>query len=402
MLGANAGSNVGATTTVATSCGSGGNNSDVWWVFTSTELCTATYQFDTNGSVLSDTVMGLWDACGGTELECDDDDGDGLRSLIQYDLDPGQTVWISVQDWASSVSQNDITLNVTLVAGPATGACCLEDATCMDGLNQCECEDVGGVYQGDDVLCDGGAIPPLTFFRCDSPFEDISGTGTAGPAGDDVGLLVPLGFAFNFYAVNHTDITISTNGYLTFGPDGTDFSNDPIPNTTDPNDLIAPFWDDYRTSDGGEIHYQTLGSSPNRRFIAQWTAIAEFATPSDTATFQAVLYEGSNCIEFRYGPLVGIPSSAGDVTIGIEDPAGTSGVALDAATIAEGDCWRICPQEVPIPPVDCIGRCCFGNPAAPSCDEISESACSAPRRLLECRPRLQRPLPAGLRTLLHP
>ncbi len=39
---------------------------------------------------------------------------------------------------------------------------------------------------------------------------------------------------------------ISSNGYLTFGSSGNDYSNDPIPSSSQPNDIIAPYWDDLK------------------------------------------------------------------------------------------------------------------------------------------------------------
>ena len=75
-------------------------------------------------------------------------------------------------------------------------------------------------------------------------WEDISTVGTLGPAGDDESVLVSLPIGFSFYGQVKTSLKISTNGYLTFGNDGTDYSNDPIPTLLDPNDYIAPFWHD--------------------------------------------------------------------------------------------------------------------------------------------------------------
>ena len=182
---------------------------------------------------------------------------------------------------------------------------------------------------------------------CASAFEDISGTGTLAPvasASDDDGDVgISLGFSFDFFGDPHTTVNIASNGYLTFGSDVSDFTNDDIPDALDPNDLIAPFWDNLSPNNGGTVHYETrVGPT---RFIAQWTDVPEFTTIGAN-TFQAVLFEGSNCIEFRYGAFTATPGTppAADVTIGIENQDGTDGIQIDGATIAPGSCVSFCPS----------------------------------------------------------
>jgi hypothetical protein len=184
---------------------------------------------------------------------------------------------------------------------------------------------------------------------CTNGFEDISATGTPGPVGDDSGVVAPLGFSFNFYGDAHTEIGMSTNGYLSFGPDLTDFSNDPIPTSTDPNDLMAVLWDDLIVDGIGTTHYETRGTAPDRRFIAQWTNVRQLGN-SDSNTFQAILFEGSNCIEFRYGAFTPEQFS-GDYTMGVENQDGTDGEAIDPQTVQEGDCISFCPLFTD--PIEC-------------------------------------------------
>jgi hypothetical protein len=230
---------------------------------------------------------------------------------------------------------------VAEVACIPTGAGCLPDASCVDGVTQIDIEAMGGTYQGDGTVCGGGLTGWTGFGDCANAFEDISGSGTELILGDDHGIIVPIGFNFNFWGVVHGDIAVCSNGYLTFGEDLTDFSNDDIPDDYDPNDYIAPFWDDLAPNQGGTVHYQTLGTDPNRRFIAQWTGVPQYYT-YDSNTFQAVLFEGSNCIEFRYG-VVTAESYDGDYTIGIESPDGTDGYSVPGSEAADGVCKSICP-----------------------------------------------------------
>ena len=63
------------------SCSSGGAGADEWYSFTLDADATVTIEtLDVDG--ISDTVLGLFNSCDGEEIECDDDDGDGLLSKI--------------------------------------------------------------------------------------------------------------------------------------------------------------------------------------------------------------------------------------------------------------------------------------------------------------------------------
>ncbi|XHC25814.1 MAG: hypothetical protein ACFHWZ_02360 [Phycisphaerales bacterium] len=46
--------------------------------------------------------------------------------------------------------------------GPSTGACCLNDGSCVE-LSQATCDAVGGTYQGDDSLCADASCPAPCF-----------------------------------------------------------------------------------------------------------------------------------------------------------------------------------------------------------------------------------------------
>jgi hypothetical protein len=299
--------------------------------------------YDTKISVFCGTCDALT-CVGGNDDNCSDGSS-GLLSTVDWCSQSGASYYILVHGFSSGEGPFELTVSddgtpcIPDVLCIPIGACCL-GGQCVDALTQDECESDGGSYQGDDTSCAGGFIG-WTVEACNGDFMDISGTGTPGPTGDDGGLTVPIGFTFNFYGDAHSEIGMGTNGYLTFGSDLTDFSDDAIPNTNDPNDLIAPLWDDYVVDGSGATHYQTMGDAPDRMFIAQWTNVRQFAG-SDANTFQAILYEGSNCIQFRYGEF-----NTSDYTVGVENQDGTDGASVP--TVAPGECWSFCPNfEDPI------------------------------------------------------
>jgi hypothetical protein len=247
-----------------------------------------------------------------------------------------------------------------------TGACCLSDGSCVDGITQADCEAEGGEYQGDGTTCQGGFLGYVAE-TCDNPFVDISQTGTEAPNAsnsDDDGDVVGMGFAFTFFGNTYNEVGVASNGYLTFGGDLSDFTNDPIPTPEDPNDAIFPWWDDWSPNQGGTVVYQEF-ADPNR-FMVQWTDVPHFSG-SGNATFQAILFE-SGVIEFRYGDPLNLDSP----TVGIENIDGTDGVAVDPAGIGPGSCYRFVPQFED--PIEC-------EPAPTGIEGtlvIKQGACPAP------------------------
>src|SRR5262249_20346249 len=158
------------------------------------------------------------------------------------------------------------------------------------------------VYLGDGSDC--GDFTYSGPFTCNNPFEDISATGTpvsvpppgAPNLGDDGFVTgIPIGFTFNYFGDSKTEVSIASNGFISFGTDGLGTFMPPLfPNTALPNDTIGPLWTDLDAGMGSPtISYQTLGTAPSRRFIVSWKNIPRFGQ-TDMNSFQVALLEGSN------------------------------------------------------------------------------------------------------------
>ncbi len=166
---------------------------------------------------------------------------------------------------------------------------------------------------------------------------DISATGSdTGVYGDDVYQTVSVGFEFSFYGNKYTQVRVSSNGYLSFTDNASAYSNSNIPNSSSPNNLVSPFWDDLYVDGSGHVYYQTIGTAPNRIFIVQWSNV-RFYSSGTLNTFQVQLYEGTNSIIFQYNSL-GASTSGGSATVGIENSAGTIGLqySLNSAVLTPG------------------------------------------------------------------
>jgi hypothetical protein len=144
----------------------------------------------------------------------------------------------------------------------------------------------------------------------------------AGPTGDDVTVAVPIGFSFSFYGTPYTSVNACTNGFLQFGGSSTVYQNSCIPNSGQPNGMVAGFWEDlYPTA--GQITYQTLGSAPNRRFVVHWNNVQHYPPGSNIfVTFKIILDETTNTIT---STIVSSGDGGVGATRGVENQAGTGG-----------------------------------------------------------------------------
>ena len=160
-------------------------------------------------------------------------------------------------------------------------------------------------------------------------FVDITGVGTPlNMDNDDLSTQVDVGFAFSFYGQTATQLLVAYNGGILFDLDSIYFSpqNVPLPDA-DLGAAILPYWTDiyYQQPEDGNIYVATLGEAPNRRFVAEWfnLPIMIGGIQQDSATFEAILYEGSNEIVFQYADTdVGDPTRNDGITatIGLNAP----------------------------------------------------------------------------------
>ncbi|MFC1887191.1 choice-of-anchor D domain-containing protein [Candidatus Cloacimonadota bacterium] len=152
---------------------------------------------------------------------------------------------------------------------------------------------------------------------------DISGLG------ENIGIIdvnshaeIPLPFPFYFYGLPYYDIAVSSNGYLTFGNNAEDQSNDQIPFVIDPDNLIAPLWD-YLTPGLGSVH--SYFDETEYRFIIQYTDWSFYVSGGLSAlTFQVQLYPNGK-IAFIYETLEGDLTSC---TVGIENYNASDGLQI--------------------------------------------------------------------------
>ena len=145
----------------------------------------------------------------------------------------------------------------------------------------------------------------------------------------------PVGFNFTFFGNSYTEFYVTSNGLVMFGSGSTRYINTDIPSPFNPNNYIAPFWDDLVIHSTGDIMYQTIGTAPNRKLIIQFTNMSFWNSPVLLGTFQVILFEGSNNIQVQYRSIVDLKSeraSGNSATIGLENSNGSGGVVCSYNT----------------------------------------------------------------------
>jgi hypothetical protein len=181
---------------------------------------------------------------------------------------------------------------------------------------------------------------------------DISSTGTAvfTSTGDDRNFgPFPIGFTFPFYGNDFTEFRVCSNGWVSFTSSSTDLSNDPLPATGAPENLLAVFWDDLVVdlSIGGNVYYEYDGL----RLIIQYENVRRFGS-GGPYTFEIIL-NPNGTILYQYLSMQG--TRLDEATIGIQNDARDDGltVAFNADYVHDNLAVRIgaAPEWLTVSPI---------------------------------------------------
>jgi hypothetical protein len=168
-----------------------------------------------------------------------------------------------------------------------------------------------------------------------------------------------LPFSFKYYGQVYDTVTICANGWIAFGNQAWNpvFRNYPIPSMVAPEAMIAPYWDDLKTSGSGQGVWM-YSDTDSHRVIFQWKASAgsSYGTSLD---FEVMLYDtafrptldGNGIIVMQYNTVtMNLPpgdagsSDVSGCSIGIQAPRSVVGLAYayqstyapGAATVVSG------------------------------------------------------------------
>ena len=169
-------------------------------------------------------------------------------------------------------------------------------------------------------------------------WSEITAIGTKiSITGDDVNTgTFPIGFTFPFYGNNFTSFRVCSNGFISFTSSSTNYGNTPLPSPDAPENLVAPFWNDFDMSTSGSIYYYSDGS----KLVVSFIHIIPYGGGGDYS-FQVIL-GNSGEIRFQYLNITGENRFG---TVGIQDAAKDAGlqVAYDDSYLKSNLAVRIVP-----------------------------------------------------------
>lgn len=169
--------------------------------------------------------------------------------------------------------------------------------------------------------------------------------------------IINLPFNFCFYGSNYSQIVVGSNGLISFD---LTYANGycpwsftaAVPNATLPLNSIFGVYHDIDPSVCGNVRYAILGNYPCRTFVVSYDQVCHFDCNNLTSTTQIVLYETTNVIEvYVQNKPTCISWNDGNALIGIQDAAGTTGIAPPGRNTgpwsANNEAWRFTPNGPP-------------------------------------------------------
>ena len=150
---------------------------------------------------------------------------------------------------------------------------------------------------------------------------------------------INIGFTFNFGGCTtspYTQVKVSSNGWLSLGTGatGAQSTNDMAWSNYGP--LLAPLWDDLKTSATGKVDYQLTGAAGSRVFTVEWlNMLWSWSAGSTCVSFQVKLYEANGQIEYIYRQEAGtVNNSSGGACIGINGGVAGDYYSLNGTGVA--------------------------------------------------------------------
>ncbi|MFN5091782.1 MAG: MopE-related protein, partial [Bacteroidota bacterium] len=272
----------------------------------------ALYNWDDVASVYVDGTQIMNYACCGFWA--------GTQYYFNLNLNANSTVEVRLQEGEyGSRIHFELIANITGCTNPSAcnynAAATADDGSCTFASLYYPDADADG-YGDSDAGISGNYTVQSVPFTMETP-----SIVNQGPVCDDCTQSIPIGFDFSFYGVQYSNLTISSNGYVTFDNTGNSgcCSGELIPQFDGVNNGIYLGRSDWFPYTGGLITYYNL-SSPNR-LVVEYSSVPrccdEFA--SDIMSGQMVIFEnGQIQLNISY-----LNHASNVVTIGVENQQGT-------------------------------------------------------------------------------
>ncbi|MBS1581926.1 MAG: hypothetical protein JST66_06955, partial [Bacteroidetes bacterium] len=154
--------------------------------------------------------------------------------------------------------------------------------------------------------------------------DPMSGASTLLGANqdDNASAVTNIGFSFNYEGTNYTQFSINSNGGLKLG--GTPIGGSAINFNLTSNPLVLLPYSGDGTTANGSVTTVLTGTSPNQVRVVQWNAGMDYNVSSANILYQVWLHEGTNAIEFRYGPGAPTGTNSGGMQVAITGATATN------------------------------------------------------------------------------
>ena len=323
---------------------------DVWYVYS--PLVTGDVFISLQGSKF-DTVVSVYDSCGGSELECGDNvpycpDCDFYYeySEVTCNMIAGKRYYIRISGWGSDVGDYRMTVQggqgnashgLDIIAGdlkyfvdaePASGK--------MSGqVVDMYIEPRGGTVDPETGLIDvdswtvNPAIGFITTIDHSSASNFVEPDLNAGYVelnfSDENDSMCKYefttNFIFQFYDIDYTTMYVSTNGFIRFGSEGRSLPANSMQGLRE-NVMVAPLWDDYKyDSEGFGVFVKETIDSIVVTWIGEYIGVGG-SYEGDICEFSATL-KSDGTITFNYGDIKDYQGNVLDITPTVGVSAGT-------------------------------------------------------------------------------
>ncbi|HQX88393.1 MAG TPA: S8 family serine peptidase, partial [Ornithinibacter sp.] len=139
---------------------------------------------------------------------------------------------------------------------------------------------------------------------------------------------------FTYGTETYTRVGVVSNGYVVIGggtAQDVDYLNQPIPSTTRPNNIIAPFWTDLNPSAGGAVRVGSLSDGTNDWLVIDYDKVPNWSSAAQQNSFQVWIgLNGTDDVTIANSVVTG--GDGGFLSQGAENRDGTSGAAYSGGS----------------------------------------------------------------------
>ena len=162
------------------------------------------------------------------------------------------------------------------------------------------------LFYGIVISCYSQNIMNYAFAATGGTFTTLSGANSpalsAGNVDEGYFNTIPIGFDFWYMGTRCTNVSASTNGWITPGAviTGSAYINNLTSGGT-PRPVIAALWDNLNLQSVSNLTYLTSGTVGNRVFTIQYLNTKwSYTAAGNSISFQIKLYESSGKVEYIY------------------------------------------------------------------------------------------------------